>query len=123
MARRSLGVMAGSLANTSVLGVLVAALASITIIYAWKFQSMVRARRLWLYFTSAVTLSMAAVYCFLLLSALGRGQTTCILICYPLMGGSMVCSGRWLEMLCRLAPRPPVQRAEQELSPEGRAGG
>jgi hypothetical protein len=90
------------------LAVLVASLASVTFIYAWKLESMLRGMKPWLYFTAAISLSMAAIYCFLLLTASGLAQGGYLILCYPLAGASMVCYRRWLAILSRLIPNTEV---------------
>jgi len=102
---------------TTVLTGLVAGFASLTIIQAWRLRSILRGGGSWFYFTLAISLSMASVYCFLLLPATGLGQC-CVVLCYPLMGASMLCYLRWLGILAQLIPRP-----WRETSPTGHATG
>ena len=90
---------------TSLLTGLVAAIASLTIIKTWRLKSMLKGSGPWLYFTAAIVLSMASVYCLLLLPVAGFGQLSCVVLCYPLLGCSAVCYRRWLEIISRFIPK------------------
>jgi len=91
------------IATTTLTG-LVAALASLTLIQAYRLRSLLRGRRPWFCFTTAITLGMAAVYAFVLLTMAGYEGSEGVLLCYPALGGSSLCYRRWLGTMERLIP-------------------
>ena len=97
--------------DASVLALLVGALASAAIVYAWRLHSMIRGVDMWLCFTLAIALSMAAVYCFLVLPLSVDVEAVLVGVCYLFMGVAIFCYRRWLGSLLHLVSRhskPPI---------------